>query len=172
MAKKKKRIEKETRRLMDGIADLVKRKGDKYKFKTKSKKKIKQIKRTCPHWTVYKGGEEGPATSRSEKDPKYWECGICHTRFLVRPEEIGEYKAVAEKMLEQINQVQFWAVKMGGDREDTEMFLKLRQLIPRYEKVARQIIRRVNKRERWEKNRKNSDSLAQFDAYSGFNYRQ
>ena len=57
MAKKSKKVEKETRRLMEGIADIVKRKGDRYKFKSKNKKLIKKVKKTCPHWIMRKGKE-------------------------------------------------------------------------------------------------------------------
>ena len=67
--------------------------------------------------------------------------------------------------------MQFWSVKLGGDAEDTKMFLKLKEMIPRFEKASRHILKQVNKREALENNRQNSDILAQFDAYTGFNYR-
>ena len=73
-------------------------------------------------------------------------------------------------MLEYINQMQFWAVKLGGDAEDTKMFIRLKENLPRYNKVCKQILKRVNQREAWENNREKSDMLSQFDAYAGFHY--
>ncbi|MCM1439737.1 MAG: hypothetical protein NC131_11150 [Roseburia sp.] len=169
MSKKGKSVEKETRRLMEGVADLVKRKGDGYKFKSKSKKKIKMVKKMCPHWIVRKG-KEVPTVVADPEHPGYWRCAICKTRFRVQPEPLGEYYDVADRFLEQLNQLQFWSVKLGGNKEDTQMFLKLRALVPRYRKVAKQIHKRVNQREAWENNRQRSDLLSQFNMYSGFNY--
>ena len=40
---KKYKVEKETRRLMESMADLVRKKGSGYKFKSKGKKAIKKI---------------------------------------------------------------------------------------------------------------------------------
>lgn len=171
MAKKSKKIEKETRRLMEGVADLIKRKGDGYKFKTHSKKKRKLVKKSCPHWTIYKNGKkERPTTIEDKQHPGYWRCKICGARFKIRPEAPEEYDNAVDRVIEQINQIQFWSVKMGGDKEDTEMFLKLRNQLPRFKKVAHQVVKRVNKRDEWEKNRQRSDVLSQFDAYSSFSY--
>ena len=75
MAKKSKKVEKETRRLMEGIADLVKKKGDRYKFKSKNKKVIKKVKRTCVHW-IYRKGKEVPTVIQDPERPGYWKCTI------------------------------------------------------------------------------------------------
>lgn len=168
MAKKVK-VEKETRRLMEGIADLVKKKGDRYKFKTKSKKTIRKIRKTCPHWIVRKGKPE-PTVVR-DTDPSYWRCTICNTRFPVNPGTPESYQEGVNRALEMVNQMQFWSVHLGGDADDTKMFLRLKQDLPRFAKVSKHILKQVNKRAAWENNRKNSDILSQFDAYSGFNYR-
>lgn len=170
MAKKSKKIEKETRRLIEGISDLVKKKGNKYKFKTKNKKVIKKVKRTCFHWEIRKN-EEKPALTRCEHKPGYWECCICHATFPIKPGEDDDYKEAINRTLEYVNQIQFWSVKLGGDKDDTRMFLKLKELLPRFEKVSKQIVKQVNKRNAWEKNRQNTDALSQFDAYASFNYR-
>ena len=170
MAKKSKKVEKETRRLMEGIADLVKKKGDRYKFKSKNKKVIKKVKRTCVHW-IYRKGKEGPTVIQDPERPGYWKCTICGASFKVKPSTPEAYHDASQAMLEYVNQMQFWSVKLGGDAEDTKMFLKLKEMIPRFEKASRHILKQVNKREALENNRQNSDILAQFDAYTGFNYR-
>lgn len=170
MAKKSKKVEKETRRLIEGITDLVKKKGDRYKFKSKNKKKIKMIKRTCVHWIIRKG-KEVPATVADPENPSNWKCMICGATFPIKPVEKDEYRAATEHMLAFVNQMQFWSVKLGGDADDTKMFLKLKETLPRFEKVSNQILKQVNKRQAWESNREKSDLMSQFDAYGAFSYK-
>lgn len=170
MAKKSKKVEKETRRLIEGISDLVKKKGDRYKFRSKNKKVIKKVKRTCVHWIMRKG-KEVPTVIRDPERPGYWKCTICGASFPVSPSTPEEYQQAVNQLLEYVNQMQFWSVKLGGDADDTKMFLRLKETLPRMEKVSRQILKQVNKRNALENNRQNSDVLAQFDSYAGFNYR-
>ena len=170
MAKKSKKVEKETRRLMEGIADLVKKKGDRYKFKSKNKKLVKKVKKTCVHWIIRKG-KEVPTVIHDPEHPGNWKCTICGASFPIKPKTPEEYNDASEQMLALVNQMQFWSVKLGGDADDTKMFIRLKESIPRFEKVSKQILKRVNQREAWEKNREQSDVMSQFDAYSGFNYR-
>ena len=174
MAKKSKKVEKETRRLIEGITDLVKKKGDRYKFKTKNKKAIKKIRKQCPHWIMRKGKEQ-PTVFIDPENPGNWKCAICGASFPIKPERVDDthntYSFEARRMLALVNQIQFWGVRLGGDADDTKMFLRLKNDLPRFEKVAKQIIKQVNKREAWEKNRENSDTLSQFNAYAGFNYK-
>lgn len=181
MAKKSKRVEKETRRLIEGITDLVKKKGDRYKFKSKNKKMIKKVKKTCVHWIIRKG-KEVPTVIRDPENPKNWKCTICGASFPIKPGVIekdpddgevirNDYEDSANTFLEYVNQMQFWSVKLGGDADDTRMFIKLKENIPRFKKVYKQILKQVDKRAKMDKNRENSDVLAQFDAYAGFTYR-
>ena len=170
MSKKNKKIEKETRRLIEGITDLVKKKGDRYKFKSKNKKLVKKVKKTCVHWIIRKG-KEVPTVIHDPERSGYWKCTICGASFPIKPVTQDEYAAMSKQMLELVNQMQFWSVRLGGDAEDTKMFIRLKEALPRFEKVAKQILKRVNQRDAFEKNRENSDAMAQFDAYSGFNYR-
>lgn len=169
MAKKDKKVEKETRRLMEGIADLVKKKGDRYKFKSKNKKMIKKVKKTCVHWIIRKG-KPVPTVIHDPENPANWKCTICGASFPIKPVTLETYHNTTNQMLEYINQMQFWAVKLGGDAEDTKMFIRLKENLPRYNKVCKQILKRVNQREAWENNREKSDMLSQFDAYAGFHY--
>ena len=169
MAKNSKKVEKETRKLMEGIADLVKKKGDRYKFKSKNKKMVKKARKTCVHWIIRKG-KEVPTVVHDPERPGHWKCTICHASFPVKPVSYDEYVENCNRMLENINQMQFWSVKLGGNADDTKMFLQMKMNIPRFEKVSKQILKRVNQRETWEKNRENTDVMSQFDAY-GFNYR-
>lgn len=170
MAKNKVKVEKETRKLIEAIADLVKKKGDRYKFKSKNKKVIKKVKKTCVHWTIHKG-REVPTVVASTENPGDWRCKICGTEFPIKPAELSEYRTSILQTLRYVNQMQFLSVKLGGDKEDTKMFLELRKLLPRFNKATKQILKAANKRQRLEDNRKKSDSMSQFEAYSGYNYR-
>lgn len=170
MAKKSKKVEKETRRLMEAIADLVKKKGDRYKFKSGNKKLVKKVKRTCPHWTIRKG-KEVPIVFADPTNPANWKCAICGESFPIRPATLDEYNSMCDNMMAYVNQLQFWSVKLGGDADDTKMFVKLKENLPRLKKVSKQILKRVNQREAYESNRERSDLLAQFDNYAGFTYR-
>ena len=169
MSKKSKKVEKETRRLIEGIADLVKKKGDGYKFKSGKKKQIKKVKKTCVHWIIRKGKEVPTVTQ--DTNPANWKCTICGATFPIRPGTPEEYRQAAEQLLAHVNQLQFWSVKMGGDAEDTKLFLHLKQLVPRYLKVQKNILKAVNKRQEWEDRKSQSDTLSQFDSYAGFSYR-
>lgn len=170
MAKKSKKVEKETRRLMEGIADLVKKKGDRYKFKSKNKKIQKKVKKTCVHW-IFRKGKEVPTVIHDPEKPGNWKCTICGASFPVKPGEQKDYELNCTNMLEAVNQIQFWAVKLGGDAEDTKMFLRMKSDIARFGKVSKHILKAIDKRNAIENNRQNSDMLSQFDAYAAFNYR-
>lgn len=168
MAKSKK-VEKETRRLIETVTDCVKRKGDRYKFKSKNKKRVKQIKRTCVHW-IYRKGKEVPTTIQDPNRPGYWKCMICGASFPVKPDTDDNVRLAANKLLEYVNQMQFFSVRLGGDAEDTKMFLDLRKNIPRFLKVHHQIRKCIFKREALEQNRSNNSVMSQFDVYQSFNY--
>lgn len=182
MAKSKK-IEKETRRLIESVSDCIKKKGNRYKFKTKNKKTIKKIKKSCVHWT-YKKNKETPTLIKNPDRPSYWLCTICGASFPIRPlvdyqpdpEEkpdlwINPYEEKVNEVVELVNQIQFYSVKLGGDASDTKMFLELKKDLPRFVKVARQVVKQVNKREKLERNRANASAMSQFDIYSGFQYK-
>lgn len=165
------KVEKETRRLMEATGELVKKKGDRYKFKNKSKKARKKIERMCVHWIVRKH-EEQPTVVKDPDHPGMWRCKICGAIFPIRPKDTPEeYDRQISGFLQTVNQMQFWSVKLGGNATDTKMFLDLKKAVPRFQKVSHQILERVNKRQAWEENQKNSDAMSQFDAYSTFNYR-
>lgn len=174
MAKSRK-VEKSTRRLMEAVGDTVKKKGGKYKFKSKNRKMIKKVKRTCVHW-VYRRGREVPTVQQSPDHNNMWKCCICGAEFPQIPlassdPKRTQYEIEVEKMLGLVNQMQFFSVKLGGDADDTKMFLNLRRDLPRFAKVSKQILKRVNKRNEYETNRAKGDAMARFDVYSGFNYR-
>jgi hypothetical protein len=170
MGKKSKNIEKETRRLMESISDLIKRKGDRFKFKSGKKKQIRRVKRVCPHW-IFRKGKEVPTVTQDPNNPKNWKCKICGATFPINPLEDGRYFEIGEKFLELVNQTQFFSVKMGGDAEDTKVFLKLKELVPRYLKIQKNIIKQIVKRQKWDEDRNKSNMSDQFDSYSGFNYK-
>lgn len=174
MAKSKK-IEKNTRRLIESVSDMVKRKGDRYKFKSKNKKVVKKVKKTCMHWVIRKG-KEYPTVVNDPERPGYWRCTICGASFPIKPlvstdGKRSQYEIDCEHMVGLVNQMQFWSVKLGGDADDTRMFIDLKKNLPRFAKVSKQILKRVNQREDYERNRSKGDSRSQFDVYSGYNYR-
>lgn len=169
MAKSKK-IEKETRQLIESVTDCVKKKGDRYKFKSKNKKMVKKVKRSCVHW-VFRKGKETPTVMPDPNKPGYWKCTICGASFPIVPDDLKDYQASAQHFLSYVNQMQFWAVKLGGDADDTKMFQKLKENVPKFEKASKQILKRVNQRQQWEKNRENSDAMSQFGMYSAFQYK-
>lgn len=172
MAKSKK-VEKETRRLIESISDLVKRKGDRYKFKSKGKKIRKKVRKTCVHWIMRKG-KEIPTVVRDTENPDMWKCAICNATFPIKPlnmENGNAYENETNNMLALVNQMQFWSVRLGGDADDTKMFIKLKELLPRFNQASKAIVKRMNKREEYERNRTQSDVMSQFDDYTGFNYR-
>ena len=170
MSKNNKKVEKETRRLMEGITDLVKKKGDRYKFKSKNKKLVKKVKKTCIHWIMRKG-KPVPTVIHDPNNPLNWKCTICGKTFPIKPASHDEYVEICDRMLEFVDQMQFWSVKLGGDADDTKMFIRLKESVPRFKKVTKQIIKQMNRRDSWDKNRERADVMSQFDAYSGFNYR-
>jgi len=169
MAKKSK-VEKETRRLMEGMADLVKRKGNRYKFKTGKKKQIRKIKRKCVCWIIRKG-EKCPTVQTDTANPMNWKCTICGSSFPKRPATMEEYFKDINGFISYIDQAKFFSVMMGGNAEDTKLFLRMKSDSIRFRKVLKNVIKNINKRQKWEDRKEKSDSLDQFDSYAGFNYR-
>lgn len=155
--KKSKNIEKETRRLIESISDLLKHREGGYKFKGAKKKTIKEMKRNCPHWVIRKG-VECPAVEELPNSPGYWTCKICGKKFRIKPFTENEYDQLCESFLGVVNQLFFLSVKMGGDSSDTKVFLKMKELIPKLNKIARNEIKQFNKREEFERRRHEGES--------------
>lgn len=168
MAKSKK-IEKETRQLIESISEVIKKKGDRYKFKG-NKKKFKKMKKSCVHWIIRKG-KAHPLTTSSNEFPGKWQCRLCGHRFPIAPLSKEEYDNRIDQFMEIVDQIQFWSVRLGGDSDDTKLLIRLKRDIPDFRTIEKEIIKQMNKREQWEKNRSKSDIMAQFDAYSGFSYK-
>ena len=170
---KKKKVEKETRRLIEAVSDTIKRRKDGgYKFKSKKKKVVKKIKTSCLHWVIRKG-KEVPCVHQDPDHAGNWKCDICGASFPIRPLDDEQYRKVIDDTLQMINQLQFWSVKMGGNKEDTKLFIQLKKLMKdHFTKSQKHIVKSINKRQSWEDRAKqNSDGLAQFDSYTGFDYR-
>lgn len=171
MAKKSKKVEKQTRQLIEGISDLVKKKGDKYKFRSGKKKVVRRVKKTCVHW-IYRKGKEVPTVTHDSARPGYWKCKVCQASFPIRPSDYEAYRKRAQTFLEDINQLQFLGVKMGGNADDTKLFVQLKQSIPNYIKLSKGLLKQINKRAEWEDRKRNADGMDQFAAYSStYNYR-
>ena len=170
MAKKSKKIEKVTRGIMDSTGNLVKRKGDRYKFRNVKKREIKQVKKHCIHWIMRKGVEV-PTLIPDPANPANWKCAICGAVFPIHIREEEEYKNNINKIIEDINQLQFWSVKFGGNKEDTRLFLELKVRLTRFAKVQRNLIKQVDKRAHFEDRKKSTDTIGQFDSYAGFQFK-
>lgn len=168
--KKNKKLEKETRRLVEAMSDIIKNKNGKYKFKHVKKKQIKQIKRRCVHWYMGKGGKLTPAVAEHDDKRDFWTCGICGKSFLIAPLKPEEYTQASEEFLSLVNQCFFYSVKMGGDASDTKLFLKLKELVPIFGKVAKNEIKQLNKRNEYEQRRRNNENNSQFNNYSAYYY--
>ena len=171
MAKKKNlKIDKKTRGLMEAISDLIKDNGDQIKFKSKKKKRVKAYKTTCVHWMIKKG-RALPTLTQSPDNPQDWKCRICGSTFPISPLEQQEYDNRCQRMLEIVEQMQFWLVSMGGDADDTAVFQMFKKYIPKFRKIQKNIVKAVKKRQIWEDSRTKTDSLSQFDSAAGYSYR-
>jgi len=172
MAKKNKKIEKETRRLIEAISDVVRRKDGKYKFKGLNKKEIRTLKRDCPHWIIRKGTAV-PTVVESQQSPGFWTCELCGASFKVRPfDDLRQYQAACKQFLSVVDQVFFYSVRMGGDADDTRMFLMLKKLVPRFGKVAKNAMKQLKKKEEYEKRNRNAQGDGgQFGHISSYNYK-
>lgn len=169
MAKKCK-VEKETRKLMEAVNDLVKRKGDRFKFKSKNKKLIKKVKRDCVHW-IYRKGKECPTVTHDPENQNNWKCLICGASFPIVPMTKDNYKQNINDTKAMVDQLLFYSVKLGGDADDTKMFIQLRRNLDACEKASKAIVKHLNKRDQMERNRQNTDAGNSFNYYSGYNYR-
>lgn len=171
MAKKKsKRIEKETRKVIEAYSDIIKLKKDKYKFKAGKKKEINRMKKSCLHWIIRKG-EERPATEPDSNNPHNWKCGICNKSFPIKPKSFEEYLEVASAFEADVNQLAFYAVKMGATPEDIKILLNFKKSIPEFIKMSRNLTKALNKRQEYEDRKRNSDlGSSQFSDYGSFSY--
>lgn len=172
MAKKKKnkKIEKETRKVIEAISDLVKKKKGSYKFKAGKRKQIKNIKKTCMHWII-RGGNERPSVSMDPENPGNFKCEICGKSFPIRPLTFEEYDVIVDQFEAIVNQAAFFSVRLGGSAEDTKMLLSLKKITPRFKKIVKNEMKVVNKRQEYEERKSNSDSTSQFGNYASYSYK-
>lgn len=167
---KKIRLDKETRKLIESISDVVKYRKGKFKFKAKGKKTVKRIKRSCVHWFFTK--KISPAVEKHPENPMNWRCKICGASFPIRPGTLQEYREMTNNVISIVNQLQFWSIKMGGDADDTKLFIRLKNDLVKLKRAEKTILNQVNKRQAFESNKNREDgSISQFDDYNGFSYR-
>lgn len=167
MGKKNKlnKIEKGTRELIESISSLIKMKDNGPKLKGKGKK-VKAIKKTCVHWMAKKG-EVIPTVETASDDASKWECKICGAKFPKAPMAEEEMESAINEVIGLVNQFQFWSVKMGGQKEDTAMFVKLKKLLPDLKKTGKNIMKAIQKRAEYENNKDNSDAVNNIMGYFG-----
>ena len=151
MGKKKRiKMEKETKRLVEGISHLVKKStdGNRFKFKKHSKRDLKKLKKICPHWII-RNGEEHSALRIDRRDPpNVRRCGICGARFQIYPKTKNQYQHDFDIVLSDINQIEYYLVKLGGSAPDIKLITRLKEDIPRMLKVTQNIARITEKRNR------------------------
>jgi len=166
--KKIKNIDKDTRRHLEATTDMLKKKGDRFKFKSGkgSKKTVKKLRKLCMHWMIRKG----KPIPTVEENNGMWECYLCHAKFPIVPKTEEEYDEIITNAIEVVNQIVFLAVHLGGDSSDMKTFLHLKEDLPRLRKIAREVIKQSNKRQQFESNSEDNNVMSQFSQYGGLQY--
>lgn len=166
---KLKKVEKGTRELIDSISEIIKIKDGAPKLKGKGKK-IKAIKKSCVHWMAKKG-DLIPTVETYSEDASKWVCKICGAVFPKAPIPQEDTEDCINKVLELVNQSQFWSVKMGGNKDDVAMFIRLKKLLPDYLKTNKSMMKAIQKRAEYESNKDNSDAVNNIlGSYGDFSY--
>ena len=150
------------------MTDLLKKRRDGYGFRKGNKRAVKKAKKLCVHW-MSKKGRPVPMVHTDEHNPANWKC-ICGASFPIKPLSQDEYRRAADEFLSHVNQIAFWSVMMGGDKDDVKIISRLKQIIPEFKKIEKGVVKAMNKRHEFEERKKNTDAMGQFDSYSGFNY--
>lgn len=169
--KKIKNLDKETRACIETVSDLFKVKDGEWKVRKGKKGKTKKILRNmCFHWLIRKD-QCTPMVQNDPENPSYWKCR-CGARFKKTPPTEEERQAIIEKFLELVNLIQFFSVNMGGDKEDSALFIKLKKLIPDFEKTAAAVLKAMAKKKDYEENKARTEDLSNFGQYyNDFSYR-
>lgn len=175
MSKKgdKKKLDKTTRHVLEAFSDVIKQDDNgefKLKAKGRSKKQLKKLKRSCMHWRIVKN-KIVPMVEESAEHPGYWHCKGCGEYFPIRPLTDNEYSDLIEKFLSIVNQMCIFSVRMGGDSDDTKMLIEFKHMIPKFEKVAENILAQLNKREQMQSQSESYGRETPFDDYNTFGYR-
>ena len=167
--KKIKNMDKDTRRHLEATSDMLKKKGERFKFKSGkgNKKTVKKLRKLCMHWMIRKGK---PIPTVQDDGHGNWECYLCHAKFPILPKTEEEYDQIITQALEAVNQVVFLAVHLGGDSEDIKSFLRLKEDLPKFRKIAREVIKQSNKRQQFEANSEDDTIMNQFSQYGGIQY--
>lgn len=172
MSKKKKikNMDKELRRHLEATSDMIKKKGNKFKFKNGkgSKKVVKKLRKLCIHWIIRKGKAVPTVDSDGHGN---WKCYLCGHTFPILPKTEEEYDQIITNALEAVDQLVFLATHLGGDADDMKTFLHLKEDLPKLKKIAKEVVKQSNKREQFERNADDENAMSQFSSYSnGLNY--
>ena len=175
MSKKnnKKKLDKTTRHVLEAFSDVIRQtENGEFRLKGKghSKKQIKKLRRSCMHWRISKN-KIVPMVERSPENPDYWRCKGCGEEFPICPLPEDEYDKIVDNFLAIVNQMCIFSVRMGGDSEDTKLLIEFKHMIPKFEKVAENILKQLNKRERMEHQSESYGRETPFDDYNSFGYR-
>ena len=100
----------------------------------------------CRHWETRKK-KLLPCVIADKEIPENWKCEFCDASFSIRPVPPLERGKAATALLNQINQVQFWGVKIGDESEiHKETLSTLRKLIPEFIKIQKEIYEIVDRK--------------------------
>lgn len=169
---KVKNLDKETKQCIETISDLFRNKNGEMKLRKGKKGKTKKILRNmCFHWIIRKD-QCLPLVDNDPEDPNYWLCR-CGAKFRKAPATEEERERIIDEFLSLVNSTQFYSVNMGGDKDDSALFIKLKKLIPDFRRVAKEVSKAIQKRADYEDNKAKSEELDKFGSsfYNDFSYR-
>ena len=170
------RVERETRKLIKTVTSLIKKvsANNEFKFKKKeSKKYVKRVKRLCPHWYLNKRGDETPALHPSKGEPEYHECGICNALIRKRLYDMEEVDEGIGEFLKIINQMEFFAIALGSDRDTISRCTQLKELIPGFRQDCKLVVKHVKDKNKVssDKNKEEMSLNDTFRMYRSIRYR-
>lgn len=168
--KKSRKIDKETRKIIEAVSDLVKKKKDDDGFKIKAKKKqAKKIKMTCPHWIIHKKKETHTVKVNPENNSE-WICKICGKSFPISPYDDEKYDAICAEFLTIVDQAFFYSIRLGGCAEDTVVFENLKKYVPRFNKIVKNEMKILRKHLTVADNSNGKNDLNQFNGYGALDF--
>lgn len=107
----------------------------------------KILREQCAHWSTRKNNKLSPSVSKDDNEQNNWRCNFCGASFPIRPVDLEKRIQTYNDFLEQLNQLQFYSVKLGDDiGQHKELFSTLKKFLPQYLELQGAVINAVNKR--------------------------
>ena len=173
MGKKKKnakKVERETRRLIESISELGKYKNNDFKFNKKVKKKtVNAAKRNCLHY-YSKNGRIIPTMTQAGSAPGFRKCRICGAQFKITPPSEENIDIMNATFLSEVDRVAFSAVACGGNKDDLKVCLAIKAALYKFNKIDRNVSKIMRKRSEFQTKREKSPIDDNFHSYAGYDY--